>query len=116
MIFLKFIVRTIFDKSSKKSEFSRAADRIPRIFVRSVRELPLRSIPENRATGVRRRRSSRLRRGEMPARRRVSRIRICFLSSIAKLVSTFRIFDFVLDTSPRQCSNKFDITLAYSYL
>ena len=30
--------------------------------------------------------------------------------------ASFRIFDFVEDTPARQCSNKFDIALVYSYL
>ncbi len=32
------------------------------------------------------------------------------------LLSLIRIFDYVLDTFARQCSNKFGIALAYSYL
>ena len=32
------------------------------------------------------------------------------------LRSTFRIFGYALDAHARQCSNKFDIALVYSYL
>ena len=37
-------------------------------------------------------------------------------SELALFSRLIRIFDLVLDTPARQCSNKFDIALAYSYL
>jgi len=37
-------------------------------------------------------------------------------SELALFSRLIRIFDLVLDTPARQCSNKFAIALAYSYL
>ena len=43
-------------------------------------------------------------------------VRVKQIGNNLLLRPTFRIFDFVEDTPARQCSNKFDITLVYSYL